>query len=323
MSLYHVKDNSFKLIFGNHELFVQFLRDFIHIDLLKDVRPEDIEDVRERYIPLFQDSRESDTVKRINLKDTTLFVIAVVEHESKVNFRTSFKMLQYICFILDAYEKEQVQLYPGCITRKEFKYPPVLPVVFYDGPDTWTAETNFLGRTALNEVFEKYIPKFEYELVDLHRYNPQEIARFNDVLSLVMLIDRLGTIEGENLLKKLPANYLEKLSLKIPENLSKLLADVVTVLMDRFEVPRGEIEGVIDRFRGKEGRPMFDALVEKYKRTRAEDLEKGLKKGRQEGRQEGKQEGKQDVGRAMKKDGLPLEQICKYTGLSPEAIEKL
>jgi predicted transposase/invertase (TIGR01784 family) len=311
MSLYHVKDNSFKLIFGNHELFVQFLRDFIHIDLLKDVRPEDIEDVRERYIPLFQDSRESDTVKRVNLKDSPLFVIAIVEHESKVNFRTSFKMLQYICFILDAYEKEQILLDPGCITRKEFKYPPVLPVVFYDGPDTWTAETNFLRRTALSEVFEKYIPKFEYELVDLHSYSPQEIARFNDVLSLVMLVDRLGTIEGENLLKQLPENYLEKLSLKIPDNLSKLLSDVITVLMDRFEVPREEIEEVIDRFGGKEGRPMFDALVENYKKSRAE------------GREEGRREVKLEAGRAMKKEGLPLEQICKYTGLSPEAIEKL
>jgi hypothetical protein len=40
-----VPDNSFKLILGNHELFVQFLRDFIPIDILKNVKPEDIEDM--------------------------------------------------------------------------------------------------------------------------------------------------------------------------------------------------------------------------------------------------------------------------------------
>jgi len=46
---------------------------------------------------LFQDSRDSDTVKRISLRDNPpLFVIAILEHESGVNHRASFKMLQYI-----------------------------------------------------------------------------------------------------------------------------------------------------------------------------------------------------------------------------------
>jgi hypothetical protein len=85
MAIHKARDNSFKLILGNHELFVEFLRDFINIDLLKTVKPEDIEDLSERFLPLFQDNRDSDTVKRIKLKDTPLFVIAIVEHESEVN----------------------------------------------------------------------------------------------------------------------------------------------------------------------------------------------------------------------------------------------
>ena len=62
-------------------------------------------------------------------------------------------MMQYICLILDDFEKEQTKQQPGCIYRKGFKYPPVLPIVFYDGPETWAAERNFRQRTALNEVW--------------------------------------------------------------------------------------------------------------------------------------------------------------------------
>ena len=87
MAIRNAVDNSFKLIFGNHSLFSDFLKDFIHIDVLKDVEPEDIEDISERFTPLFMENRDSDTVKRINLKGTLFFIIAILEHESEVNYR--------------------------------------------------------------------------------------------------------------------------------------------------------------------------------------------------------------------------------------------
>ena len=171
MAIRKIKDNSFKIIFADHQLFSEFIRDFINIDILKNICPEDIEDVSERFIPLTSNNRDSDTVKRINLKDfPPLFVIAILEHESQVDFRSSFKMLQYIYLVLSAWEKEAEKDDPGVSTRKNFKYPPVLPIIFYDGKNTWTAEKNFLYRTHLSQAFEKYIPKFEYELVNLNDY---------------------------------------------------------------------------------------------------------------------------------------------------------
>ena len=103
----NAKDNCLKLILGEHELFSEFLRDFINIDILKAVDTADIEDITERFIPLFMDQKDSDVVKRINLKgDAPFLVISIVEHESEVNYRSSFKMLQYIALVLNDYEKE-------------------------------------------------------------------------------------------------------------------------------------------------------------------------------------------------------------------------
>ncbi|GHV80379.1 hypothetical protein AGMMS49944_21700 [Spirochaetia bacterium] len=284
MAIYHAKDNSFKLILGNHELFVEFLRDYLDIELLKDVRPEDIEDMSERFLPLFQDNQDSDTVKRINLKGMPpLFVIALLEHESRVNYRSSFKMLQYICLILDSYEKEVNRDHEGLSATRDFRYPPVLPIIFYDGSPAWTAEKNFFDRTALNEVFAKYIPKFEYILVDLNRYTQEDLVRFNDVLSLVMMIDKLETWDGVSLLSKLPPNYIGKMALKIPKELTKLITDVVTVLLDRFNYPEAEIRTVTDHLTDKEDQGMFDRLVEaaneKLRLTWEDGLGKGLEKG--------------------------------------------
>jgi len=49
-----------------------------------------------------------------------------VEHESKVNYRASFKMLLYIALILDEYEKE-INKDAKISHAKDFKYPPILP----------------------------------------------------------------------------------------------------------------------------------------------------------------------------------------------------
>ena len=93
--VHKLKDNAYKLIFGEPEMFVDFLKNFIPIEILKRVKPEDIEDITERFLPLFSDNKDSDTVKRVRLPgDKPLFVIGIIEHESEVNYTSGFKMLQ-------------------------------------------------------------------------------------------------------------------------------------------------------------------------------------------------------------------------------------
>jgi len=97
------KDNIFKTVFGEPRLFVEFLDNFIPIEMLKNIKPEDVEDISERYLPLFTDNKDSDTVKRIKLGGEDLFVVSILEHESEVNYKSSFKMLVYIAYVLDDY----------------------------------------------------------------------------------------------------------------------------------------------------------------------------------------------------------------------------
>jgi hypothetical protein len=274
LAIRKAKDNSLKLILGEHELFVEFLRDFIGIDIFNDVSAADIEDISERFLPLFEENKDSDTVKRINLKGgVPLFVIAIVEHESKVNFRASFKMLQYIMLVLDNYEKEANRAKPGVSSTKDFKYPPVLPIVFYDGDGSWTAETNFLNKTELHEVFHKYIPMFEYELVNLNDYSQNDLVKFGDTLSLLMLIDKIKTADGIHALGNLPPDYVEKLALNIPPHLNKLIADVITLLLTKINIPQSEVETITDKIHRKEYPEMFELLAYDVQKTQQEARE--------------------------------------------------
>ena len=285
MAIHNAADNSFKLIFDDHRLFADFLRDFINIDILKNVKPEDIEDMRERFLPLFEESRDADTVKRINLKDNTpCFVIAILEHESQVNYRSSFKMLLYIGLVLNEWEKEAEKNDPGSSKRKDFKYPPVLPMILYDGKSDWTAERNFLERTHLNTIFEKYIPKFEYELVNLNDYSEEEIMRFGGALSYLLLIDKIRSSKDKTRITSLPADYVEKLKLQIPEDLNKLLVDIILSLMNKSGYDRNESEAavaIVEKVEKKEYGGMFEAVIESMIEERTEGREEGREEERQ------------------------------------------
>ncbi len=70
------RDSSSKIIFEDPILCAQFLRGYVDIPLLKNVQPEDIEDVSERYVHMFVEERDSDVVKRVKIgKEKTSFYL--------------------------------------------------------------------------------------------------------------------------------------------------------------------------------------------------------------------------------------------------------
>ena len=70
-----------------------------------------------------------------------------------------------------------------------------------------------------------------------------------------------------------------------------------------------------------------DIRIDAREEALAEGLAKGLAKGEAKGRAEGISAGRSEatfeMAKKMKADGLGVEAICKYTGLSPEQVEGL
>jgi hypothetical protein len=286
------KDNGAKIIFDDPILCAEFLRGYTDIELLKDVKPEDIEDISERFLPMWQEGRDSDSVKKIRLKDVPLFLIAIVEHQSEVCYDMAFKLLRYIVMVLTDYESEQEKQSPGITKTKDFKYPPILPIVYYEGVTGWTAVRNFKERVYLNDVLGKYIPDFEYVVVPLRAYSNQELIEKNDELSLIMLVNKLRDSTDFKTLKDIPAEYFDNLEKNTPEYLLKLIGKIIAVFLYRLNVPREEVENFTDQIERREFAMLFDSF-EAYdvQETRRVSREEGRKVGREEGRKAGREDG--------------------------------
>ena len=67
---------------------------YLNIPLLKNVQPEDIEDLTSRYVHLFTEERNSDVVKKVHIKPkgyalarkTPFYLISLIEHKSNVDY---------------------------------------------------------------------------------------------------------------------------------------------------------------------------------------------------------------------------------------------
>ena len=100
------KDTVFKKIFGDKELFLMFLKDFVNKPWVKDISVEDLKLMPSKYIGLRESTRESDIVYEINHNELKMYVFVLLEHQGKVNFLMVFRMLEYMTRIWRSRIKE-------------------------------------------------------------------------------------------------------------------------------------------------------------------------------------------------------------------------
>ena len=280
----HTKDNAAKIVFGDPVLCAQFLKGYTDIPLFKEIKPEDIENVSSHFLPLFQESRDSDTVNKIRIGDSEIYLIALIEHQSENDFDMSFRILRYIVFIWTDYAAQQEKLHKGITKSKAFLYPPILPVVYYEGTSTWSAPLNFKDRVFLNNVLGDYIPSFNYLVVPLNKYSKQDLIEKNDELSLIFLINQLQNSSEFHALKDIPKEYTEHLTENTPDYLLKIIGKVIAVLLHKLNIPDEEVYEVTDQITRRKFSMMFDNF-------QAYDVQETRRVSREEGRLEGRIEG--------------------------------
>ncbi|MGN1179929.1 MAG: hypothetical protein ACI4SD_01855, partial [Suilimivivens sp.] len=94
------KNNTSKVIFEDNNLCCQFLNDYVDLPHFKDVRPEDIKDISEEFVPLFSNEREADRIKEIKIRGekdyTSFFLISLIEHKSNVEYNIHMQIFRYM-----------------------------------------------------------------------------------------------------------------------------------------------------------------------------------------------------------------------------------
>ena len=317
------RDSSSKIIFEDPILCAQFLRGYLDIPLLRDVRPEDIEDVSERYVHMFIEERDSDVVKRVRMRtnETPFFLVSLIEHKSQVDYNVVMQILRYMVFIWEDYEKEMERQRPGISKTKDFKYPPVLPILFYDGKDNWTTTTKLHDRILLSDVLGAYLPDYQCILMQLRDYSNAELMKRKDELSVVMMVAKLQKItDFARIGKEVSSEYLQEIFSDSPEYLLDIVEQVTRALLMEIHVPEEEIEEFSGQIKERRMGRLF-ANFEPY------DVQATRREAREEGRKEELERGIEKLVKTVKNlnesETVAVTQLMEQYGLAEaEASEK-
>lgn len=340
------RDINSKRIFSNATLYAQFLKDNVDLPFLKNVRPEDIEDVSERYQPYLGLEFEADTVKKIWLRDNEghivgipLFLISLTEHKSAVDYNTAMQLLKYMVCIWTVYGKEMEEQDNGSTKRKGFRYPPILPIVYYEGKAEWTAAFHLRDRIWMGDIFGQLIPDFSYGLVRNHDYSNEELLSRGDEMSLIMMLNKIQSAEDFRKLMEASPNQIAGILERTQQNIKDIIKDTMFSLFMKMHVPLEEAKQYVELIEECRMGYLFENMekidIQAERRKTAKEHKKFLKeqkaaaeahkeavKAQEEAAKakEAAAKAQEEAAKAQEEAVQAVLSVCKDCGMDKEAI---
>ena len=288
----HNRDISSKDVFSNPFLCAQFLRDCIHVPALKNVRPEDIEDISERYHPYLGTEFESDIVKKIRIWGVAgteegqdgepSFLVSLIEHKSLVDYDVSMQLLRYMMCIWTEYRREMEVKKRGSTGQKGFRYPMIIPVVYYEGKPEWTAQMRLRDRIRQLPGVDDWIPDFRYEVIRVHDYSDQELLERGDEISLIMLINKIQDLADLERFLRIPSEELNQIIRHSPEHVVDVLVLAIESLCFKIDVSAEDRKRCVQKVRTRE----MGYLFENMERISVREMQQKLEEERQKSEEE-------------------------------------
>ena len=319
-----VKDSGAKMIFDEPVLCAQFIRDYVDLPYMKEVKPEDIEDVSDQFVPLFAQERNADRVKRVNIRgENPFFLVSLIEHKTKIEYNLCMQIFRYMVYIWEDYEKKAEAIQEGITRQKNFKYPPILPIIYYEGNKKWTVPLDFKSRITHGDVFEKYIPNFQYYLVPICQYKNEELLEKADEISLIMLLSKLQTEQDVSEFRKISPEQLEEILKETPKHLLDKIANILLAFLLKANVPVPEAEELVGKVKEKKMAELFENIKIDVQETRRQ-AEEQVRQAEEQVRQAEEQvrQAEERVCQAEERACKAEERVCQAEARGCQAEER-
>ena len=306
LNIHHPHDKGYRQILTNKKSFLQLIKSFIKENWVNDINEDDLILVNKSYITKEFTEKEADIVYKLKTRQTEIIFYILLELQSTVDYLMPFRLLQYMVEIWrEVYNNTPSEKRE----RKDFRLPPVIPAVLYNGKDNWTVGLNFKEMLGGYQNFEQHLLDFRYILFDVNRYSEKELYQMANLVASVFLLDQ--TISHKELIRRFKklARVLKRLT---PEEFRQFVTWLINVLKPKFpSYMQKELDDVLCKNSPLE----VDIMIM--------NLEITLDEMQKKARDEGKEENKKEVAKAALKEGATIEFISKITGLTKEEIQKL
>src|SRR5690625_3548109 len=318
-------DIGYKFLLSSKKVFLQLLRSFVNKDWVDQIEETQLEKTDKSYILQDFGEKEADLVYHLQIKDQEVVFYVLLELQSKVDFQMPFRLLAYMLEIWRDILKNTPK---NKTKRKAFKLPIIYPIALYNGISDWTAPFNFKDMLHGIDLFDEQILDFKYTLIDVNRYEKQELLQLSNLISSVFLLDQ-NIKEVKELFIRL-RELTDTINQLSEQELLLFKAWLKGIVIRRFpKKNHKDIEKVIDQTKAKEVGIMISNLEKNLERFIDESIEKGIEKriekGIEKGIKVGIEKGEKNtsikIAKRMLLKGMSTDDIIELTKLTKEEIQ--
>jgi predicted transposase/invertase (TIGR01784 family) len=299
-SPHDLQDLGYKEFFSFIKLFEQLIEGYIEGEWKAFLDYKKAQRIEKSFVSRGFKRTEADILYRVPFlknPEKSIHLYVLIEHQSSVDHKMALRVYHYLGEIWKYVVKNTAKRE---YDRADFRLPPILPIVLYNGKENWTAKTKLREIIEGSEYFEKYIPNVEYHLVDIPRIGREKLEKLRNSLSAIFLLEKAGSYEElEERLKK-AFEFLEE---EEHEGIVQLILEWfvyhVKVHLRQEEAQAFYLHWSKKQKNPQEMKKMLELTLEKIKQEiklegKEEGLQEGIQKGKEEGLQEGIQKGKEE-----------------------------
>lgn len=271
-----IHDRGYKLLFSFWKILQQLIEGYVQEEWKDRLDFSNSQKIDSSFISERLEKQESDILYKVPFlekKDKQIYLYLLIEHQSSIDYSMPFRVLFYLAQVWNHFYKNSDEKKRR---QKDFCFPPVFPIVLYNGSTPWTAATSLKQIVEEADYFHSFIPDVTYYLIDIPRLDIAKLRDINNTLSAVFLLERDTQTE------ELEDRLHEVLSIVDSEPNDALWCTVIEwIKMFLKREYREEVSKFLDEIDvSKHNRQEVKAMLETMpKKLIAYGEEKGQKKG--------------------------------------------
>ena len=280
-------DKGYKRIFSIKKHFLHFIKKYIALEWMMDLKEEDLELIDKEFITDQFDTYESDLVYKVYTKESIVYLFFLLELQSYNDFTMPFRLLVYMTAIwLDHFKNCD----KNKRSQKGYRLPAIMPIVLHNSERNWTASCKFSQMISNAELFGKYVVDFEYALISVNTLTESKISNSNTLIDNIFLADKKRTRQDwtDGI-----AELMHRIRAMDTNDLNEWITWFSNVIRKLNEDERGELITQLKEGDEKDMCSSFERLLNKEK---AEGWKDGREKGKVEDRAEAVIELLEDLG---------------------------
>ena len=252
-------DKGYKRIFSIKKHFLHFIKKYIALEWMMDLKEEDLELIDKEFITDQFDTYESDLVYKVYTKESVVYLFFLLELQSYNDFTMPFRLLVYMTAIwLDHFKNCD----KNKRSQKGYRLPAIMPIVLHNSERNWTASCKFSQMISNAELFGKYVVDFEYALISVNTLTESKISNSNTLIDNIFLADKKRTRQDwtDGI-----AELMHRIRAMDTNDLNEWITWFSNVIRKLNEDERGELITQIKEGDEKEMCSSFERLLNKEK----------------------------------------------------------